>query len=102
MTYSTVAAIRVGPQSDAGCFAPISSGSMQQPSFTFGLAGEMMTGGSGVPKARRGRPSRASIHNRLAEEVNELRQRIGGLPLPRRGFQAIRPVDGAGASRRWL
>lgn len=31
---------------------------------------------------RRGRPSRASIHNHLAEEVNELRQRLGGLPLP--------------------
>lgn len=32
--------------------------------------------------ARRGRPSRASIHERLAFEVGELRERLGGLPLP--------------------
>jgi hypothetical protein len=30
----------------------------------------------------RGRPSRASIHERLAFEVGELRDRLGGLPLP--------------------
>jgi Fic family protein len=35
-----------------------------------------------MPATRRGRPSRAAIHNRLADEVNELRQRLGGLPLP--------------------
>jgi Fic family protein len=29
-----------------------------------------------------GRPSRASIHDRLAFEVGELRDRLGGLPLP--------------------
>jgi Fic family protein len=75
-------AVGVGPQSDQGCFASISSGSMQQPSPTVGLGGGSMSGGSGMPVARRGRPSRAAIHNRLAEEVNELRQRLGGLPLP--------------------
>src|SRR4051812_45508668 len=32
--------------------------------------------------ARRGRPSRAAIHERLAPEVEELRARLGGLPLP--------------------
>src|SRR3954469_19017373 len=32
--------------------------------------------------ARRGRPSRAAIHERLASEVDELRARLGGLPLP--------------------
>jgi Fic family protein len=32
--------------------------------------------------ARRGRPSRASLHERLAAEVDELRARLGGLPLP--------------------
>jgi cell filamentation protein, protein adenylyltransferase len=31
---------------------------------------------------QRGRPSRASIHRRLAFEVAELRARLGGLPLP--------------------
>jgi hypothetical protein len=31
---------------------------------------------------RRGRPSRASVHERLAFEVGELRARLGGLPLP--------------------
>src|SRR6266498_5745579 len=31
---------------------------------------------------RRGRPSRASIHQRLAEEVDQLKARLGGLPLP--------------------
>ncbi|HEY7061891.1 MAG TPA: hypothetical protein VII06_10445 [Chloroflexota bacterium] len=30
----------------------------------------------------RGRPSRASLHQRLAAEVIELRERFGGLPLP--------------------
>jgi Fic family protein len=30
----------------------------------------------------RGRPSRASIHERLAEQVAELRARLGGLPSP--------------------
>lgn len=30
----------------------------------------------------RGRPSRRSIHQRLASEVEELRQRLGGLPAP--------------------
>src|SRR5262245_2353952 len=30
----------------------------------------------------RGRPSRAAIHQRLADEVEELRRRLGGLPLP--------------------
>jgi hypothetical protein len=30
----------------------------------------------------RGRPSRASIHQRLAVEVDELRKRFGGLPSP--------------------
>src|SRR3954454_6902993 len=30
----------------------------------------------------RGRPSRASLHQRLADEVAELRERLGGLPLP--------------------
>jgi Fic family protein len=30
----------------------------------------------------RGRPSRAAIHERLAFEVRELRERLGGLPLP--------------------
>jgi Fic family protein len=35
-----------------------------------------------MPGARRGRPSRASVHSRLADEVQELRQRLGGLPLP--------------------
>jgi len=35
-----------------------------------------------MPAARRGRPSRATVHSRLADEVNELRQRLGGLPLP--------------------
>ena len=32
--------------------------------------------------APRGRPSRASIHQRLAFEVSELQERLGGLPLP--------------------
>ena len=32
--------------------------------------------------ARRGRPSRASVHERLASEVDELRARLGGLPPP--------------------
>src|SRR3954464_8729601 len=32
--------------------------------------------------ARRGRPSCAAIHERLASEVDELRARLGGLPLP--------------------
>src|SRR3954454_9953469 len=35
-----------------------------------------------MPSMRRGRHSRASVHNRLALEVHELRQRHGGLPLP--------------------
>src|SRR3954451_17001716 len=32
--------------------------------------------------APRGRPTRASIHERLDFEVGELRERLGGLPLP--------------------
>jgi Fic family protein len=32
--------------------------------------------------APRGRPSRAAIHQRLAAEVRELQERLGGLPLP--------------------
>jgi cell filamentation protein, protein adenylyltransferase len=32
--------------------------------------------------ARRGRPSRASVHQRLAGLVDELKQRFGGLPSP--------------------
>jgi len=31
---------------------------------------------------RRGRSSRASVHERLEFEVGELRKRMGGLPLP--------------------
>lgn len=31
---------------------------------------------------RRGRPSRSDLHARLADEVAELRQRLGGLPSP--------------------
>jgi Fic family protein len=32
--------------------------------------------------ARRGRPTRSAIHERLALEVQELRERLGGLPRP--------------------
>jgi hypothetical protein len=55
---------------------------MQQPLSAFGLSAIQTSGGSIMPAARRGRPSRASVHGRLADEVNELRQRLGGLPLP--------------------
>lgn len=35
-----------------------------------------------MPVTGRGRPSRASVHHRLADEVSSLRERLGGLPLP--------------------
>lgn len=34
------------------------------------------------PGGRRGRPSRATVHQRLAESVADLKQRLGGLPSP--------------------
>src|SRR5579859_597744 len=37
---------------------------------------------SGVYMAPRGRPTRSAIHERLAVEVRELRDRLGGLPQP--------------------
>ena len=55
---------------------------MQQPTSAFGLSVVPIPEGSAMPVARRGRPTRASVHNRLDDEVNELRQRLGGLPLP--------------------
>jgi hypothetical protein len=55
---------------------------MQQLLPALGLSAVQISGGGIVPAARRGRPSRASVHSRLADEVNELRQRLGGLPLP--------------------
>jgi Fic/DOC family len=36
----------------------------------------------GAYMAKPGRPSRAAIHQRLADEVNQLRTRFGGLPSP--------------------
>src|SRR5206468_9359461 len=35
-----------------------------------------------LPAGRRGRPSRAMVHQRLADLVGELQQRFGGLPSP--------------------
>jgi hypothetical protein len=35
-----------------------------------------------VVVAKRGRPSRAAVHQRLAVEIDELRTRLGGLPSP--------------------
>ena len=35
-----------------------------------------------APRKRRGRPTRNSIHERLAFEIRELRDRLGGLPSP--------------------
>jgi hypothetical protein len=35
-----------------------------------------------LPAGRRGRPSHAVVHQRLADLVGELKQRFGGLPSP--------------------
>jgi len=35
-----------------------------------------------ITKARRGRPSRADVYDRLRVQIGELRERLGGLPSP--------------------
>lgn len=56
---------------------------------------------SGRNAVPRGRPSRAAIHARLAEQVTELRVRLGGLPAPEEAEDIIRPFSGGMEPPPW-